>query len=110
MVFLHGMAQHWRRGFCQFCKMRFTASSFAARLEKTSLSTFPGLFPLFYKSYQSNLLIRTFQKFIFLDLLHVLVMCVSSNALQSYPLHVDKYAGCMDKAELSLWMDAFEDF
>lgn len=76
MVFLHQMAQHWRRGFCQFSKMRFTASSFAAWLEKTSFSTFPGLFPLSYKSYHSNLLIKTFQKFIFLDLLHVLVMWV----------------------------------
>lgn len=37
-------------------------------------------------------------------------MCVSSNALWSYPLHMDKYAGYMDKAQLCLWMDESEDF
>lgn len=91
MVFLHWMSQCWRRSFCQFCKVTFTAFSFAARLEKTFLSTFPGLFPLFYKSCQSNLLIRTFQMFILLKLLHASVMLVSSNALWSYPVRMDKY-------------------
>lgn len=89
IVFLHWMTQCWGRSCCQFCKVTFSAFSFAARLEKTFLNTFPGLFPLFYKSYQSNLVIRTFQKFILLQLLHALVMCVTSNAVWSYPLHMD---------------------
>ena len=106
IAFPHPVSQYWRRSFCQFCELTFTAFSFAARLEKTLLSTFPGLFPLFYRSYQSNLLIRTFQKFILLKLLHALVMRVTSNALWSRPLHMGKYTEYMGKTKLCLWLAA----
>lgn len=33
-------------------------------------------------------------------------MRVTSNALWSYPLHMDKYTEYMDKTELCLWMNA----
>lgn len=46
---LYGVSRCWRRSFCWFCKVTFTALSCAARPEKPSLSTCPGSFHLIEK-------------------------------------------------------------